>query len=76
MTLDMDMDKATMSKKTLPAVRVLTPAEGRALFDQRSREELGISGAEFARLWRKGKYADRACEPKVLRVAMLLPLAR
>ena len=66
-----------MGKQTLPAVRVLTPAEGRALFDQRSREELGISGAEFVRRWKKGKYADRrACEPKVMRVAMLLPLAR
>jgi len=65
-----------MNKKTLPAVRVLTPAEGRGLFDRRSREELGIPGPEFVRLWRKGAYVKRACEPKVMRVAMLLPLAR
>jgi hypothetical protein len=65
-----------MSKKTLPTVRVLSTTEGRALFDQRSREELGIPGAKFVRLWKKGKYAKRSCEPKVLRVAMLLPLAR
>ena len=71
---DVNMNEA-MSKKALPAVRVLTPAEGRTLFDQRSRAELGISGREFVRLWRRGKYVKRACEPKVLRVAMLLPLA-
>ena len=65
-----------MRKQTLPAVRVLSRAEGRALFEQRSREELGISGEEFARRWKAGKYADRACEPRILRVAMLLPLAR
>ncbi len=65
-----------MTKKTLPTVRVLSPAEGRTLFDQRSREELGIPGEKFVRLWKKGKYAKRACEPKVMRVAMLLPLAR
>lgn len=65
-----------MSRKALPTVRILTPAEGRALFDHRSREELGISGEQFVRRWKQGKYVKRACEPKVLRVAMLLPLAR
>ncbi len=64
-----------MSTK-LPAVRVLSAAEGRTLFDRRAREELGISGREFLRRWRAGRYAKRACEPRVLRVAMLLPLAK
>jgi len=72
----MNRYKATTSKKTLPAVRVLSPAEGRELFDRRSREELGIPGRQFVRLWKRGTYAKRACEPKVMRVAMLLPLAR
>ncbi|PYM36272.1 MAG: hypothetical protein DME17_10420 [Candidatus Rokuibacteriota bacterium] len=65
------MNEMKMNKKMLPDVRILSPAEGRALF-----EELGISGETFVRLWKKGKYVKRACEPKVLRVAMLLPLAR
>jgi len=64
-----------MSRKRLPAVRVLTPAERRGLFEQTSQAELGISGEQFVRRWKQGKYVKRACEPKILRVAMLLPLA-
>jgi hypothetical protein len=33
-------------------------------------------GREFVRLWKKGVYVKLACEPKIMRVAMLLPLAR
>ena len=64
------------SKNGLPRVRTLSRSEGFALLDSRARAELGISGAEFVRLWKAGKFAKRADRPEVLRVAMLLPLAR
>jgi hypothetical protein len=59
-----------------PTMCVLTPAEGKALFERQAQKELNVSGAEFIRRWKAGRYAKLACEPKVLRVAMLLPLAR
>ena len=68
--------KRVASKTKLPKIKWLSRSEGLALFDRRARAELGVSGKTFIRRWNAGRYAKRANEPKVVRVAMLLPLAR
>lgn len=64
------------SRNGLPRVRVLNRQQGLELLDRRAHAELGMSGVEFVRLWRKGKLRRRADQPGVMRVAMLLPFAR
>jgi hypothetical protein len=62
------------SQGRLSKVKRLNRQQRRALFDARVRNELHMSGEEFVRQWKSGVVrADRA---SVLRVAMLLPLAR
>ena len=63
------------TRNWLPKIRTLSRSEGYALFDRRSRAELGISGKTFIRQWNAGRYAKRAERPEVVRVAMLLPFA-
>lgn len=53
----------------------ITPEEGRALFDRQARTLLGLSGAEFVRRYETGTLPDPA-DPRVARLAALLPLAR
>jgi hypothetical protein len=64
------------SRNGLPKIRTLSRREGFALLDRRARAELGVSGETFIRRWKAGRYAKRADRPEVVRVAMLLPLAR
>jgi hypothetical protein len=64
------------SKTGLPRIRILTRIEGRELLDRRARAELGVSGETFIKRWKAGRYARRANDPEVVRVAMLLPFAR
>jgi hypothetical protein len=55
----------------------LTEAEGRALFDKRAREALGISGEEFLRRLDAGEYPACGCCPHgVFELRMLEPFAR
>jgi hypothetical protein len=60
----------------LPKVRVLTRPQGRALLNRRAQAELQMSGEQFIRQWKAGKFGNRACRPEVMRVAMLLPFAK
>lgn len=57
----------------------LTPEEGRALFDRRARELVGLSGEEFLARWDAGEI-DASCDtPEGRRVgflAALIPFAR
>lgn len=55
--------------------REATPEEGRALFDRKARELLGISGDEFLKRWDRGDYME-AVDPSVNAVAVLIPFAR
>jgi len=64
------------SRNDLPKIRVLSRSDGFALLDRHARAELRVSGKTFLRRWKAGKYAKRADRPEVVRVAMLLPLAR
>jgi hypothetical protein len=50
----------------------LSAARGRKLLDKTARRWLGMSGAEFARLWKAGRI-ENPDRPEVLRVAALLP---
>lgn len=56
-------------------LHVASAQEARAIFDRAARRELGISGEEFLRKWEAGEFKDPD-RPDVMRVAMLLPLAR
>ena len=66
------------------AVIELDETEGRALFDVRCREDLGISGPEFLRRFDAGYYNDGPgyYDPdgnlgsQVFRLVMLIPFAR
>ena len=59
--------------------RILSPDEGRAFFDEASRNLLGISGEEFLRRWDAGDYRDLPDAPEssdVAYMAMMMPFAR
>ena len=47
----------------LPPVVELNYEESQAFFDEKARELLGISGAEFLRRWNAGEYDEIADEP-------------
>jgi hypothetical protein len=54
--------------------RHLTGEDAKLLFDQRARELLGMSGAEFKRKWEAGEI-ENPDRTDVLQVWMLLPWA-
>jgi len=63
----------------LPPVVELTPEEGRAFFDARVREEMGISGEEFLRRLDAGEFnevLDDPDYPYLMYLYMISPLAR
>lgn len=63
MTVDADIE-----------LRELSPDEACRLLDEKARQYLGITGAEFVKRWRDGAI-DPDSDPNVMRVAMLLPFA-
>jgi len=56
----------------------LSRDEGRAMFDRRCRDNLGISGEEFLARWDAGEYASipDGENGRVMHLAMLIPFAR
>ena len=58
----------------VPGVSELSRAEGRELVDRRSRQLLGLSLDDFEKRYEAGKL-DMG-DPKVQRLAILLPFAR
>lgn len=63
----------------LPPVYTVTPEQGRRLFDEAVRREMGISGEEFIRRWEAGEYwgiADQSGNRHIVRLIMMIPLAR
>ena len=65
-------------RMTKPTVRFATRDEGRALFDQRVRARLGISGATFLKQLDRGAYrdADPATARAVADLKDLIPFVR
>ena len=58
------------------SVEVLSQEDGRRILDEQAQHYLGMSGAEFLRRWDAGEYAENPDRPEVMRLVMLLPLAR
>ncbi|HLL68645.1 MAG TPA: hypothetical protein VK453_23455 [Micromonosporaceae bacterium] len=50
----------------------ITPEQQRELVEREAQRNFGMSAEEFARRWRAGEYRGHD-DPKVTRVAMLLP---
>lgn len=59
----------------IPGVRVLTPEQGRELFDRQARRRLGMSGEEFIRAWDAGEFGERD-DSDLMGLVMMLPFAR
>jgi len=56
-------------------VAELTPEEGRKLFDNLARAELGVSGEEFLRRLTKGDIPEEWSEDAISRLEILTPFA-
>ena len=62
-----------------PRVHVVSEAEGKAMFDDEARHELGISGEEFLRRYDAGEFHDVTDMDrihKINRVIMMIPFVR
>jgi hypothetical protein len=59
----------------LEGVDAMSTEEAREILDRHARRFLGMSGPEFVAAWDAGEIADPD-RPEVMRVVMLLPLAR
>lgn len=60
-----------------PAPEPVTEQDGLSMLDEQARARLGISGEEFLHRWDAGEYAGPESDrPDVVKVAMLIPLAR
>ena len=66
----------TTQRTRAARVQRLNRTAGRRLFDRQARRHLGISGKEFIQKWDAGTFNGTADNPKVIRVAMLLPFGR
>jgi hypothetical protein len=65
--------------EVIPGIDLLMPEEGRALFEQRVRELLHISGEEFLQRWDAGLYqpvTDDAEGRAIGELVMMMPFAR
>ncbi len=65
----------TINDEDFPRTKFLSRKEGRALFDQRARELVGMSGNEFLKCWDRGDWKGKDCDdyPEVLNLWMLMP---
>lgn len=57
-------------------VQVITKEEGMTILDQEARRLFSMSGEEFIHAWESGEFDDDPDGPGVMRVAMLIPLAK
>lgn len=65
-----------MIDTTQTEIRELDQEEALLLFDAEARRSLGMTGEEFLRAWGAGEFDDDPDRPEIMRVVMLLPLAR
>ncbi len=56
--------------------RQVTEREWAADLDRRARLLMGMSGEQFVARWLAGEFRDRADDPNVIRVSMLIPVGR
>ena len=70
---------ATTGVPATPTTQTLTADEGRTLFDEAARRELGMSGEEFIRRWDQGEFREIVNGPEhrtLMRLVMLMPFGR
>lgn len=63
----------------VPEVVLVSPEEGRRMFDEAARRIAGMSGAEFIRRYDAGEYAgiaDDAGHREIIELAMLVNVGR
>lgn len=68
-----------LGTEIVPGVYMLSPEEGRSLFDTKARELLGISGDEILQRWDAGEFQPIPDTPegwKVGEMYMLMPFVR
>ncbi len=59
-----------------PNIHEVSDAEGLAILDNAARHYLNMSGEEFLRAWKEGRFENGTCEdPNVAWVSMLIPFA-
>jgi hypothetical protein len=59
-----------------PGIHEVSDAEGCAILDKVARHYLHMSGEEFLRAWKEGRFQNGACgDPGVAYVSMFIPLA-
>lgn len=62
-----------------PEVIIVSPEEGKAIFDEAARTMMGMSGDEFIERWEAGEFdeiADTAGHRHIMYLALLIPFAR
>ncbi|MGI8642913.1 MAG: hypothetical protein ACR2LS_02215 [Thermomicrobiales bacterium] len=62
----------------MPPVYGVSPEQGRRLFDEAVRREVGISGEEFIRRWQAGEFAtipDDEEHRSIIELTILIPFA-
>jgi len=58
-----------------PGIHEVTDDEGCVIFDNAARHYLNMSGEEFLRAWKQGRFSRSGCEDtRVTYVSMLIPL--
>ncbi|MBI3695199.1 MAG: hypothetical protein HY238_10230 [Acidobacteria bacterium] len=69
---------ATKPIKTNGRVRILTPEQGRKLFDRQARRHFKMSGKEFVRKLEAGEFGDPddPYRPELMDLVMQLPLIK
>jgi len=59
-----------------PGIHFVSDEEGRAILDNAARHYLNMSGEEFLRAWKEGRFTENGdTDPKVAWVSMLVPFA-
>ncbi len=56
--------------------KLITKSQGWQLLEREAQRSLGISANQFIKQWNRGDFKSNPDRPEVMRVAMLLPLAR
>ncbi|RIK37063.1 MAG: hypothetical protein DCC58_18520 [Chloroflexi bacterium] len=62
-----------------PEIILLTPEEGRAMFDEAARTFMGMSGEEFIQRWDAGEFAEIFDKPgyrHIVDLVLMIPLWR
>ena len=59
-----------------PRSSVVSPEEGRELFDREARHWLGMSGDEFVTAWEGGKFDDDPDRPGVMSMVLMMGFYR